>query len=288
MQSKTEIAFAVVGTVALALASCSQRKLPSSGSQAETPKALAYRYLSDKTMPDSLSLLPPPPAAGTAEMARDEAVRRAALPFRSTPRYALAAADGDRNQDATNRAFQCAFGAAIDPQGTPVLYKLLEKMRIDVRASTYPAKSHYKRVRPWIANNAKACVASEGLVRDDGSYPSARGAVGWAYALVLAELNPGRRSNIIERGREFGQSRVVCDAEWQSDVDAGRTLAAAVVGRLQKVEQFRSDLGAARQEVAKAMSDRAKPRADCAFEAQALALRPEVSGRKQGSSATGP
>jgi acid phosphatase (class A) len=274
MQSKTEIAFAVVGTVALALASCSERKLPSSGSQAETPKAFAYRYLSDKTMPDSLTVLSPPPAAGTAALSRDEAVRRAALPLRGTPRYALAAADADRDQDATNRAFQCAFGATIDPRATPVLYKLLEKMRIDVRASTYRAKSHYKRLRPWIANTAKVCAESEGLVRDDGSYPSARGAVGWAYALVLAELNPGRRSDIMERGREFGQSRIVCDAEWQSDVDAGRTLAAAVVSRLQRVEQFRSDLRAARQEVAKATSDRSKPQADCAFETQALAMRP--------------
>lgn len=274
MQSKTEVGLIVAGALALALASCSQRKIPSSsGSPEQTPKTFAYRYLSDKTMPDGLTLLPPPPVAGTAAMARDEAVRRAALPLRGTPRYALAAADADRNQDATNQAFQCAFGTAIDPQGTPVLYKLLGKMRIDVRASTYPAKSHYKRLRPWIANNAKACVASEGLVRDDGSYPSARAAVGWAYALVLAELNPGRRSNIMERGREFGQSRVVCDAEWQSDVDAGRTLAAAVVSRLQKVDQFRSDLRAARQEVAKALSDRGKPQADCASETQALALR---------------
>lgn len=202
-------------------------------------------------MPDSLRLIPPPPAPGTAAMERDETIRSAALALRGTPRYAQAAADADRSQDGTNHAFQCALGIEIGETGTPVLYRLLAKLRLDVRAATYPAKSHYRRPRPWVAHNAAVCVPSERLVRDDGSYPSARAAVGWAYALVLSRLDPSRQPMIIERGREFGQSRVICDAEWQSDVDAGRALAQAVVDRLELVSQFRSDLSAARQELAR-------------------------------------
>jgi acid phosphatase (class A) len=68
---------------------------------------------------------------------------------------------------------------------------------------------------------------------------------------------------ILQRGREFGQSRIICGAEWQSDVDAGRIVAAAVVGRVQKTPLFQSDLSAARKEVAKSMSAGRTPQANC-------------------------
>ena len=57
-------------------------------------------------------------------------------------------------------------------------------------------------------------------------------AVGWGWALVLTELVPARADAILQRGREFGYSRVVCNVHWQSDVEAGRTMAAATVARL--------------------------------------------------------
>ena len=87
--------------------------------------------------------------------------------------------------------------------------------------------------------------------------------VGWAYALVLSKLNPARRAMIMQRGREFGQSRIICDAEWQSDVDAGRLVAVAVVDRLQKTTQFKSDLSAARKEVEKSLIAGRKAQANC-------------------------
>jgi acid phosphatase (class A) len=256
----------------LALASCDDRKA-SSGAKADASKSWDARYFTDQTMPDSLALLPPPPAAGTPAMARDDEARRAALNLRGSSRYQLAIADADRSADATNRAFQCSSGIDVTAKDTPVLSKLLAKLRLDVRAASYRAKLHYKRPRPWVANNAKVCAPSETLVRDDGSYPSARGAVGWAYALVLADLNPARREAIMNRGMELGQSRVVCDAEWQSDIDAGRTLGAAIVDRLRQVKQFQSDIAIARQEVAAELHAHRRLPVDCGFEARSLASK---------------
>ena len=256
----------------LALASCGDRK-PSSGAKAGAPKSWEARYFNDRTMPDSLALLPPPPAAGTPAKARDDEARRVALSLKGSPRFQLAIADADRGADATNRAFQCSSGIDVTATDTPVLFQLLAKLRLDVRAASYRTKLHYKRPRPWVANKAKVCTPSEELVRNDGSYPSARGAVGWAYALVLADLNPARRAAIMNRGLEFGQSRVVCDAEWQSDVDAGRTLGTAIVGRLRQVKQFQSDMSVARQEVATELRARRRLSVDCGFEARGLASR---------------
>ena len=47
----------------------------------------------------------------------------------------------------------------------------------------------------------------EALLRSDGSYPSGHSALGWGWALVLAELNPDRADALFQRGRDFGQSR---------------------------------------------------------------------------------
>ena len=66
-------------------------------------------YLSPKELPDSATLLPPPPKAGSNEMRRDEQARAAALKIDAGPRYQLATLDANREQASTAAAFQCAF-----------------------------------------------------------------------------------------------------------------------------------------------------------------------------------
>ncbi len=207
-------------------------------------------------------------------MTKDEEERRAALALRGTPRFALAAADAVRAPDNTINAFQCAFGTEISAERTPVLYRLLLRFRLDVRAASYPAKEHYRRPRPYVLHHARTCYPDdEDTVENDGSYPSARGAVGWAYALVLADLNPARADVILQRGRDFGESRVVCGQEWQSDIDAGRILATETVARLRSTDAFKADLATARKEVAAELATATKPSKDCLAERTALASR---------------
>src|SRR5690242_10702045 len=148
-------------------------------------------YLSPSELPGAIALLPAPPAAGSPAMIKDEAARTAALEFKGSARYALAAADAVRDHANTVNDFQCAFGTAITADRTPRLYELLSRLRLDVRAASYPAKNHFKRPPPFVVHNAQTCYRDdESMARGDWSYPSARGAVGWAFALVLAELRP--------------------------------------------------------------------------------------------------
>jgi acid phosphatase (class A) len=230
-------------------------------------------YLAAQELPDSVALLPPPPQAGSAAMKRDEEERAAALRLRGKARYALAASDANRDQRATAAAFQCAFGTEIDSARTPSLSKLLSKVRLDIRATTYVAKSHFLRPRPFVVNNTHTCYPpDEQNVRNDGSYPSARGAVGWAYALILADLNPNRAGQVIQRGRDFLQSRLVCDEEWQSDVDAGQTIAEATLRHIYQKPDFRLDLTRARMETAAGLRSHQVP-PSCQAERVALAGR---------------
>jgi len=231
-------------------------------------------YLSPKDLPNAIALLPPPPGAGSAAMMEDEKARQAALPLQGTPRYALAAADAVRDHPNTVNDFQCSFATAITAKQTPRLYELLSRLRLDVRAASYPAKSHFKRPRPFVVYNVHTCYPDdEDMTRGDWSYPSARGAVGWAYALVLAQLRPERADAIMKRGRDFGESRVVCDQEWKSDVEAGRIVAAATVHRIEAENAYQVDLVAARKEVAVELAAGIKPALNCAPEFAALASR---------------
>src|SRR3954452_17841111 len=199
MRRDIQIGLVLAGVVVLGLGLSARDKLPSFGLSPTPASAnLAHGYLSPQTMPDSLALIPPPPAEGSAAMIRDEELRQAALKLHGTSRYALAVVDSDRSQESTLTAFQCAFGTAITKKDSPTLQRFLAQVRVDVRASSYVAKGHYKRPRPYVLHKTHACAPSgEMLVQNDGSYPSARGAVGWAYALVLAEINPARRDAIM-------------------------------------------------------------------------------------------
>jgi len=198
-----------------------------------------------------IALLPPLPSPGSEAMTKDEAARTAALPLMGTARYTLAAADAVRSQRDTVNDFQCAFGIGITPERTRGLYELLSRLRLDVRAASYPAKSHFKRRRPFDLHNSQTCYRDdEAMARDDWSYPSARGAVGWTYALVLAELRPDRAKEILQRGRDFGESRIICDQEWRSDIEAGKVVATATLKRIQRTDRFKADIAAAQKEVA--------------------------------------
>jgi hypothetical protein len=92
-----------------------------------------------------------------------------------------------------------------------------------------------------------------------------------AFALVLTEIAPQRANALLGRGYAYGQSRVICGVHWQSDVEAGRVVAAATVARLHADPVFRAQLDAAREEVTRGLSRSTSPQASCAAEAAALA-----------------
>ena len=52
-------------------------------------------YLDPKALPNSLALIPPPPAPGSAAFALDVEVAQSTFALRDTPRFALAASDYD-------------------------------------------------------------------------------------------------------------------------------------------------------------------------------------------------
>ncbi|WP_238538965.1 phosphatase PAP2 family protein [Novosphingobium sp. AP12] len=234
------------------------------------PAGMPKGYLELSELPDSLALLPAPPGPKTEAFARDEEVSKSMARKPGSPRFLHAASDADLKPAHALQTFACASGVSPDPKKTPVLYRLLGKTMIDVGLSTYKAKVHYQRVRPFVVHGNASCYPpDEAALRSDGSYPSGHSAVGWGWALVLAEVMPGRADAILQRGRDFGDSRLVCNVHWASDVDAGRLMASATIARLHAAQQFRADVEAAQGEIAG--QQLAPPAEACAGETAAAA-----------------
>jgi acid phosphatase (class A) len=143
------------------------------------------------------------------------------------------------------------MGAEFTAQSYPMTNDVLDRVFVPLSAAIGVAKSRFARPRPFVADAILAtCVAPTDRLRTDGSYPSGHAAFGWAWALVVAELVPSRADAILARGREYGDSRVVCGLHFPSDVSAGRVIAAATIAHLHSSPAFRRGLDAARIELA--------------------------------------
>ena len=231
-------------------------------------------YLAQADLPDSLALLPPPPASNSESFAADQAIAKQSTHWHATQRWALASSDADLSFPHAASTFSCALGAPVSQQQTPRLYLLLRRTLTDAGLATYRAKNQYQRPRPFMVNHLPTCSpGDEPELRKDGSYPSGHNAVGWAWALILTQIAPDRTNAILARGLAFGQNRVICNVHWQSDADNGRLIGAAAVARLNADPTFQSDLSIARDEIASARAKGEAPTRDCGAEANALAAK---------------
>jgi len=257
-----------------ALALCAALTACSSTPNAVSTQApAATGYLQGDAIPDSLALTPLPPATGTARAALDEAVARQAVAMRDSPRFRQAGLDADLDFPGGAEQFSCALGIPVNERQTPALMRLLLRSLISASASTKAAKNHYRRPRPFVLNGQPTCTPhEEERLRNTGSYPSGHSAIGWTWALLLSEIVPDRATALLDRGRNYGYSRLVCNVHWYSDVQEGQALAAATVARLHDNPEFNADLRLARREIEATRALGLPPSRDCNAETEVLKI----------------
>lgn len=237
----------------------------SSGVQQKTFSLPAVSgYLQKDEMPNSLDILKAPPAAGSAAEARDQEASAQSLLLRNSSRWDQAVADARLDFPNAVQAFDCTMGIEISPSSTPKLHTMLQKTLLDFGLSTAPTKRMFQRQRPFMANEQPMCTPEyDNVLRHDGSYPSGHSAVGFGWGMLLASVAPDRSSALIRRGMEFGESRMVCNVHWLSDVENGRVMAAAVFSRLSALPKFRKDIADAGREYRRAVAAKRLPNRTC-------------------------
>lgn len=219
------------------------------GSASPGPKA----YLSEEAAPSLVAILPPPPGGHSVAEAADRAAFNATRAYQGTPRWALATEDVAEGGAALLEDYACVLGQRLDQTRVPELMRLLDRVRLDIARATREAKRRYRRLRPFVGNDAPICVVRSPELADSYSYPSGHASQGWAYGLIMANLMPEKATQFLVRSRLYGESRVICGVHWLSDVVAARTGASALVAVLLADAGFRADLERARAELKRAL-----------------------------------
>ncbi|MEA2114751.1 MAG: phosphatase PAP2 family protein [Thermodesulfobacteriota bacterium] len=265
-------------SIALLAGCASVEKLSKPKPVPEIRPGILQGYLPTDALPNSLALIPPPPAAGSTSLAFDEDVSRKSIVLRGSLRWKLAAEDANLMFPQAASTFSCALNVSITEQNTPQIYMLMRRTLTDAGLSTYTAKNHYNRPRPFVVNKESTCTPDEeGSLMKDGSYPSGHTAIGWAWALILSEISPEQTDAILARGWAFGQSRIICNVHWQSDVMMGRIMGAAVVAKLHSDPAFRAAIEVAKAELKAVRAKSLQPAWDCKAEADTLAEYPPLA-----------
>jgi len=250
-----------------------QEAAPPVESDPVRPKTPAHRAYLPGPLPNTDVIIGQPPASGSATLAADLAIYWGTRALKGSARWALATNDVAQSAAAVLDNFACALGRRLDPAAVPKLVTLFDRVRLDVGNATRLPKDRYRRIRPHIGNEAPLCVVRDPHVEDTFSYPSSHATLGWTLTLILASLVPDRAAGILTRGRVYGESRIVCGLHWRTDVEAGRTIAAALYAALAGDAAFRADMDAVRVELGQALaaSETKAEAGTCEVEAAATA-----------------
>jgi acid phosphatase (class A) len=203
-----------------------------------------------KDSTDYRLLVGPPPALGSILDQLDMAISQRFQAEIASDRWNVAELDSKM----VYPRFADAFGKPIDRSHSPRLVQLLNRVMRDAADPVWTAKDIFQRPRPYQRYQlTRRCGSSpvpapDHEPRGGSSYPSGHTVYGWATALLLAEVAPDRAPLILERGRDYALSRVICGYHFPTDTEASRAVAAAILTRLHGNDAFVGDLRAAQAE----------------------------------------
>ena len=216
---------------------------------AATMTAHADSFLTVGDMPNGIKFLPAPPDSVSLRYVNDWNMYLWGKAVRKTARGTQAKNDNAISAAYICRDFSGAMGMQMSKAKTPEIYALVNKVVGDATNAVTTTKEHYMRKPPFTQfKESTMMVSSDASLAQKGSYASAHACVGWAVGLILAEINIDHQDTILHRGYQYGESRVIVGAHYESDVDAGRVLATGAVARLHADETFMEQLKKAKDE----------------------------------------
>ena len=196
---------------------------------------------------DPMTFLPPPPAADSIQ-AKAELAELLAVERDRTAADVAAARSDSETKNAT--IFADAIGPGFDLARLPATARLMATVRTAEKDAANRGKDEFKRPRPWIiADRLKTCERSDEPL---SSYPSGHTTMAFSMGATLARLVPSKAQPIMARAARYGQSRIICEQHWRSDVTAGQTLGIMVAERLMAKPAFAAQFTAAAAELGQA------------------------------------
>lgn len=214
------------------------------------PGSNAPAYFAQEEMPDLVKCLPAPPVPGSDGFAYDSLRYEWGKVQRLDPVKAETVnRDALWQLDSVIAIFSEPFGMEINKEKTPQIYTALLYGMATIELIRIQPKAYFHRQRPFerFHEHMLTTWEEEGIA-GEGSYPSGHTIRGWSAAMILSEINPAAADALFQRAWEYGESRVIAGAHWQSDVDASRPAASIGYAKLQTSPAYRAQVKKAKKE----------------------------------------
>jgi acid phosphatase (class A) len=195
-----------------------------------------------------MAMLLPPPCDACEETRAELAELFILQKTRSSDQANHASGDQKRSVD----RFLGEIGMKIGGR-SPFVDQFFKCVAHAVENSIGKAKAAFHRTRPYKLPDNGLQPLKELRDDDSFSYPSGHAAYGTVIGLMLAEMIPEKRREIIARVQDYGLSRMVAGVHFRSDVYAGQIAGATIAMSLFKNDDFRSEFDTAKVELRKAL-----------------------------------
>jgi acid phosphatase (class A) len=191
----------------------------------------------------NLAMLLPPPPANNSMQTREDLAEVLRLQVTRTPAMvARAQADEARNV--------WCFADVMGPQFTkgrlPVLAAFFRRLVDSGDAVVDPYKNMWNRPRPPQYSSLVKPVVK---LSTAPSYPSKHATDVTLMGIVLSNMVPEKRADIMARAADYAHNRVVGGIHFPSDVEAGQIVGTVIAARLQTQDDFNAAFAAARDEL---------------------------------------
>lgn len=193
------------------------------------------------------SILPPPPAKGSVQERAELAELAVMERTRTLADLASAKSDGKTKSASI---FSSAIGPRFDLDRLPQTEILMDMVRSSEKSAADRAKDYFRRPRPWIINpSIRSCSRNDNPL---SSYPSGHTTMAFSMGAILGRLIPDHAPAILARAARYGESRVVCEVHYRSDITAGVALGLIVAERLMTKPAFEAQFKRSQAELLRA------------------------------------
>jgi acid phosphatase (class A) len=206
------------------------------------PKVLQYLKAADFS---PTSLLPAPPAKGSATEASELASLHALIASASAARMQQAKWDADHEDPAI---FSDTLG--LDLTKLPHTWALLKTVQSEANIAAGSSKKYFNRTRPWGVDTTIPNCEGPTNKPPVNSYPSGHATLGYSVGYVLAQLVPAKATAILGKADDYARSREYCGQHFASDTAASHVLGTLAAVRLMGDPRLADQFADARAELA--------------------------------------
>jgi acid phosphatase (class A) len=205
----------------------------------------AKPFATAKTI-DLLTLLKPPPANDSAQT-RAELAEVLSIQVTRTPEMeAQAQADVVENV----WRFANVMGPTFKTEALPAFSAFFDRIVATEGEVVDPAKDSWKRPRP---HQYSPLVKPAVKLSNSGAYPSGHTTVGTLMGVVLSNMVPEKRSEIMARAWAYGENRIIGGIHFRADIEAGRIAGTVIAARIMEQPDFQVEYAAAKAELRKVL-----------------------------------